>query len=177
MNLSKITEWIKLPPRYLIPISVVTGTLIILDKPLLSLFGLSNFVEKTLPYISIIFFTSTALIITSVIVCIINWGKRKIASKNEHKNITDRLCHLTQGEKLILLGYFLEDSRSQQLLIGDGTVRELESFGIIYRSSNIGSIDYFAYNIQPWVWNYVKENWKKIFNEGDINKYQDYINR
>jgi len=171
MDWSKIIDWIKLSPKYLLPISLVCGTLLFLETKWVGFFGLANIIDQFRPWISIIFFLSNALIISDIIFQIIKWGNKKITNKKKFMNMTKRLYDLTHEEKNILLGYFLNNSRTQYLSISDGTVKELEAFEIIYRSSNLGEIDSWPYNIQPWAWIYIKNNWKKIFTDADIENF------
>jgi hypothetical protein len=45
----------------------------------------------------------------------------------------------------------------------DGMVGGLQAERIIYRASSLGqSFDYFAYNIQPWAWEYLNKNRKLL---------------
>jgi len=39
--------------------------------------------------------------------------------------------------------------------MADGRVGGLEAEGIIFRSSNVGNIESWAYNLQPWAWDYL----------------------
>ncbi|MBN2366681.1 MAG: superinfection exclusion B family protein [Calditrichaeota bacterium] len=172
MDWSKIIDWIKLSPRYLLPISLVSGAFLFLDQKWTDFFGLTNFINQFRPWISVVFFLSIALIISDIIFQIINWGKQGVNNKKKFRNMTKRLFDLTPEEKDILLGYFLNNTRTQYLSISDGIVKELEAFEIIFRSSNIGNLDSWSYNIQPWAWKYIKSNWNKIFSKADIDSYE-----
>jgi hypothetical protein len=46
--------------------------------------------------------------------------------------------------------------------MADGVVGGLDE-RVLYRASNLGqSVDYFAYNIQPWAWDYLNEHRKLL---------------
>lgn len=42
--------------------------------------------------------------------------------------------------------------------MADGVVGGLEAQRILYRSSNVGDLDEWAYNIQPWAWEHLKSS-------------------
>ena len=47
--------------------------------------------------------------------------------------------------------------------MADGVVGGLEGERVLYRASSLGcSVDYFAYNIQPWAWEYLNEHRKLL---------------
>ena len=172
MDWSKIIDWLKLSPRYLIPITIVSGILLFLNEKCLNFFGLTNLINQTRPYISLIFLISIALIISDLAIRILNWGSKKISNKIRFRSLTKRLFDLTPEEKNILLGFFLNNTRTQYLSISDGAVKELEAFDFIYRSSNVGEIENWSYNIQPWAWKFIKKEWNKIFSRSDINIFK-----
>ena len=55
--------------------------------------------------------------------------------------------------------YIDENTRTQELNLADGRVRELEYNKIVYRACDIskGFTD-FDYNIQPWAWDYLNKH-------------------
>ena len=77
MDWSKIIDWLKLSPRYLIPITIVSGILLFLNEKCLNFFGLTNLINQARPYISLIFLISIALIISDLAIRILNWGRKK----------------------------------------------------------------------------------------------------
>ncbi|MBU0518829.1 superinfection exclusion B family protein [bacterium] len=64
---------------------------------------------------------------------------------------------MTPAEKEIMRTYLLKNVRSQVLSLADGTVCELERYGIIHPSAKIRRGEYIDYNIQPWAWKYLKK--------------------
>ena len=173
MDWSKIIDWIKLSPKYLLPISIISGLLLFLGPEWSSYFGLYQLISKFRSWISLIFILSIALIASDLLTRITKYFIKKYKNWYKYKNTSRRLLNLTPEEKNILLWYFVNNSRTQYLSLTNGIVKELEVFGIIYRSSNLGEIDNWAFNIQPWVWIYIKNNWRKIFSDEDI----EYFNK
>ncbi|MBI1879994.1 MAG: superinfection exclusion B family protein [Chloroflexi bacterium] len=74
-----------------------------------------------------------------------------------------RLHNLTRSEKAILKGYLGNQTRSQYLPIESGVVNGLEAEDIIYRASHIGKLDEWAFNIQPWAWDYLTDHPELLF--------------
>ena len=76
--------------------------------------------------------------------------------------ILRRLQSLTDEEIHILSAYIMRKTRTQYLSIQSGVVKGLVHDNIIYRSSNVGSLEYgamaFAHNIQPWAWEYLNDH-------------------
>ena len=67
------------------------------------------------------------------------------------------LYTLSQPEKEFLREYFDNDTKTQHHNYGSGVASGLEASKIICRASNMAVFHRtFAYNIQPWVWKYLK---------------------
>lgn len=90
----------------------------------------------------------------------------------ERKEYMDRL---TEQEVLYLLPFWGGET-TLKFRMDDGVRGGLEGKGIIFRSSNRGSIlDGFSYNIQPWALTHLKEN-PEVFEKfvGKINSEDDF---
>ena len=159
MDLSKLIDWIKLSPRYLIPFSLISGFLIFADEEIVGFFGLNEFTKNNLPYIGIVFLLSSGLILSGILISLLDYGKGILLKLINRKKIKEFLKNLTLDQKEILKHYFINNTRSQDLKFSDGSVRELEDVGIIYRASSI-AIFYttFSYNINTWVWKYISKD-------------------
>jgi hypothetical protein len=69
------------------------------------------------------------------------------------------LHELTADEKAYLIPYVLENQNTQYFLLEDGIAGGLQAKTIIYRASNLGSlVGGWAFNIQPWARDYLKEH-------------------
>lgn len=69
------------------------------------------------------------------------------------------LHELTPDEKSYLAAYVLDDVNTQYMQIDDGIAGGLNAKGIIYRASNVGDmLRGWAYNIQPWAKDYLREH-------------------
>jgi hypothetical protein len=88
--------------------------------------------------------------------------------KRALKGAKERLHNLTADEREILQNYIGNRTKTQELDIRSGVVNELENDFIIYRASNIGHLGGWAYNIQPWAWDYLNEHPELIFNKVEL---------
>jgi len=171
MDLSKLVDWIKLSPKYLLPISLVCGFLLLANELLLEKFGLKELVGNLRPWIGIIFLLTTSLIAVDVMYLVAGWIKLAYTNSRKMKFRLNRLKKLTTEEKDILLGYIIQNTRTQFFPINDGVVRGLESESIIYQSSNVGDVDSWSFNVQPWAWQMVKKHFNEIFSEEEVNEF------
>ncbi len=151
MDISGLLNLLKLPLRILIFLLVLDILLLWEPSWMVSKLGLREFLDEYRKYLGPIFLLLSVGILAWLTKNIIQYVyEKKIAKK--------RLWNLTPREKEILAFYIINNTRSQELPMSDGTVSELERIGIIYRSSDLGHGGYFDYNIQPWVWDYLHKH-------------------
>ena len=163
--ISKITDWLKLSPKYLFPISLVTGFIIFTTNKTLEVFGIVPLITQIRPYLGIIFLISSALLASHILFSLLSWINKKIQRILFILRLPKRLLELTNDEKNILLYYISNQTKTQHLSTLDGVVSGLEINGIIFKSSNWGHSPHdWSYNIQPWAWEY-------------LNKHKDLLKR
>jgi hypothetical protein len=159
MDIGRLVEWIKLSPRHLLPLSLFTGFILFAPQRWLAAFGIAGFVSDYRPYIGVTFLLSTVLLISAAIVAGYGWAKQKRAEAALLRGRRERLHHLSESEKEILRGYIEDGTRTQYLPMHGGVVGGLQAERIIFRASSLSkSYDYFAYNIQPWAWEYLNKH-------------------
>lgn len=157
---ARLTEWLKLAPRYLFPLALVSGFLLFAPDRWLGPLGLAGVRDGwPQPYLGAIFLLSCALLVSALGVAL--WDS-VVARRDEHRRMRlrkERLANLTPEERTLLRGYLDDDTRSQYLPWESGVVKGLEHEGVIYRAARIsrGGTS-FAYNIQPWAWKHLREN-------------------
>jgi Super-infection exclusion protein B len=158
MDLTKVLDWLKSSPKYLFPIALVTGLGLFSPSSVLDIFGLTSFVSQYRQYIGIVFLISMALILTEAILfahrALSGWRQRSEVTKHRQ----ELLQNLTLQEKSVLRNYITRKTKTAYFDLEDGVVGGLEAQGVIYRASNIGQLDRWAYNIQPWAWDYLTKN-------------------
>lgn len=171
MDVSKLIEWIKLSPKYLFAIAIICGFLLFAPTDWMEMLGLGTFIEAARPWVGIIFVVSAVLFAVNIIFDGWALGNSFFTSRSKRKKQIDRLHKLTSEEKEILLGFILGQTKTQYLGYGDGVVNGLEAATIIYRSSNVGDVDRWSYNIQPWVWDILNEKFDGFFTQSDVSDF------
>jgi hypothetical protein len=158
MDTSKFLDWIKLSPRYLTPFAVVSGFLLFAKEKWLEVLGLAEFVPKYRPYIGVILLLSVGLLASHLLNSLFGWISQRRKLSRKLKNGMKHLQTLTIEEKEILKAYIETGTRTQYLPMRSGVVSGLEWDMILIRSSNIGDLEEWSYNIQPWVWDYLHKH-------------------
>lgn len=154
MNIADtILGWIKLSPKYILPLFVLTASLLFLPTTYLARFGIDVLVASYRMWIGLVCLSSFSLLISHFGF----WIKDKlIASKRTRqflKLAKASLHNLTPAEKAVLAEFILLQTKSMNLDFQSGVTNGLEHARIIYRSASVGSLlDGFAYNLQPWAW-------------------------
>ena len=166
--IGKVTDWIKLSPKYLLPISIASGFIIFAKLEWLQLFGLAELRAKYLPWIGSIFLLSTVLLLSHGVLTFSSWFKKRASMKRALKRAKQRLHNLTGEEREILRNYIGNGTKTQYLDMQSGVVHEMENDFIIYRSSNIGQLQEWSYNIQPWAWYYLNEHPELLFSKEEL---------
>jgi hypothetical protein len=170
--INKLPEWLKLSPRYLLPISLVSGFLLFANDSFLGKFGLGEFVVNFRSWIGIVFLMTTSLIVIDVLYQIFAWLKSIYINKRSQKIRFERFQNLTFEEKDILLSYLIQNTRTQYFPINDGVVLGLELEKMLFKSSNIGDPDSWPFNVQPWAWDMLKKHLNELFSNEEINHFK-----
>jgi hypothetical protein len=171
--IGKVTDWIKLSPKYLLPISLATGFIVFAKAEWLQPLGLTDLRVKYLPWIGAIFLLSTVLLLSHAAFKLFSWVQFRISMKRGLKGAKERLHNLTGEEREILRGYIGNGTKTQLLDIQSGVVNELEEVFIIYRSSNIGNLRGWSYNIQPWAWDYLNKHLELLFSNEELRALKE----
>lgn len=175
MDHKNLIDWVKLSPKYLIPFSLVSGFLIFAGEEILDTFGLSLLLKNYRSWISIIFLISIALIASNFIVWLGGLITKKILQLRKLKMRIKKLNRLSNDEKMILLRYLLQNTRTQTFPFSDGRLAELIHYQIVFESSNIGNLDNWPYNIQPWAWDYLQKHQDELFTESECRECSERL--
>jgi len=158
MDASIVTTWLKIAPSAAWSLVVVIGLMLWGPDWFKCGLGLETFITEYRNYLGVFFLLSLIGGLTPV------W--RIVGTEIREYQIArlgkKRLKNLTPDEKDILKGFIDQNTRTQNLSVGDGVVMGLTHEAIIYRSAPIGSpapgTAYFDYNIQPWAWKFLQKN-------------------
>jgi hypothetical protein len=170
--LGNITDWSKISPRIFFALTFICGVFLFGGNAFFKTLGLDGIQTQYRPYFGLGFLIFGALFIsfpiTEVAKWFYNWFKEKYKHQRMIKHYKEWFTHLTPIQKEILRSFIKSNTRSMSLDFKDGTVNELMNAGIIYLPTNISifknnpRVDddgmYTAYNIQPWVFKYLKEH-------------------
>ena len=138
-------------PRIFTAVAIAAGALIFLPSSMLNAMGLTSFVETYRGYIGLAFLISIVLLATDAVIWI--WKQIK-SHRNKRKTEENRvrlIQSLTAEERQYLAPYILEGQNTCYYAMDDGVAGGLNSKGILFISSNIGSlVSGIAFNLQPW---------------------------
>lgn len=169
MDFSKSLEAIKLSPKYLFPVVLVSGFLLFARPSMLEVFGLAELSAKYKPYIGGVFLLAAALVLSHWAISLYKRGEKRRLWSRRIKSSKRRLRNLTAEEREVLRGYIGGNTRTRYFQLESGVVSGLQLEHIVFRSSNVGNLDEgWAYNIQPWAWDYLNENLELLFTKEEL---------
>lgn len=153
MDISEITKWIKLSPKYLLPIAFLSFALLFLPISVLARLGVDVLVQNYRMWIGLIGLGTACLLMSHLVFWLKDFLVEAVRKRRLLKACKEYLRHLTPEEKTVLVAYIISQTRSQNLDSMSGVVNGLEQAKIIYRSASIGTLmGGWAYNLQPWAW-------------------------
>jgi len=148
-------ELLKQPLRYSVAIGIVVAVVLFAPDSIVNKLGMLKYRDEGKPDFGAVLLLCVALTIASGI----GAAGSKINDYRFLRARKKRLHRLSVEEKQILRAYIEGQTRSLMLDIASGVVNGLEQETIIYRSSSLGHLmSGFAYNIQPWAWDYLNKH-------------------
>ena len=166
-----LIEVLKLAPKYLVAVALISGALIFLPESWLELLGLQEMSTQYRAWLGLAFLVSVGICIVAVASWIINWVLNIIRRRRIQGFVIDKLNNLTEDEKQILRYYFAKGTRSNTLKVDDGVVQELVACRVIYRSAQLGNmLEGFSHNISDLAWDYIHLNPSIL--QGSTNTYR-----
>jgi hypothetical protein len=159
VDLSRLTDWIQLKPRYLLPLFAASSVLLFAPAPLNATLGITGLIENYRGWIGVVWLVTGSLLLTHLTIALWEVAKKWIKGRRRAKTYHESITGLSPQEKEVLVR-FVDDQRSTVVLkMGEGVAETLVSKGILFRASTISQgLDYFAYSLQPWAWEYLNEN-------------------
>jgi hypothetical protein len=154
-----VLQILELAPRYLVSLAIAAAFLLFGSENWLKRIGVYDFTQNNRQWVGLALVVFTILFIVNRSIPIINWTRDRIAKAKRSKRVLQRLHSLTEDEKEILRFYITKKTKTNRLYAEDGVVVGLETAGIIYRASPLGTASItFAYNIPELVWDYLQQN-------------------
>lgn len=164
-------EFLKLAPRYLISVAIVSAALLFFPGSWLERIGLQGFAEEYRQWLGFVFLVSATLWVVAIAAAVWKAIASKFFRRSVRKHVIHRLSSLTEDEKQILRYYLAQNTRANMLKVDDGVVQGLVSDRIIYRSASMGSlVEGFAHNITNFAWEHLHAN-PELLN-GSTNFYR-----
>lgn len=153
------TKALQLAPRYLAVIAFSCGVYLFAPAEWITKLGLDNLDKDYRPYIGGVFLISTGVVVVAIFRWIVMFALACVHDRGIKQKAIERLNSLTEDEKQILRYYISQKTRANTLRVDDGIVQGLVSAGIIYRSTQLGSLlEGFSHNIQDFAWEYLQEH-------------------
>lgn len=139
VDLSKWVEWVKLAPRYLLAIALVTGVVLFGPSSFTVALGLAALPLPVRIAFGIGFLGSTCLLVVNWLADMTALGQKEWRRRRELKVLRGRLHNLTPDEKVILRRYIAGKTRTQELRPEDGVVGGLTLEPSSIRRRNAGA--------------------------------------
>ncbi len=153
MTLGDISKWIRLHPRYVLPIVIVAFALLLLPPPILAKFGVDSFVSRYRMWVGLVALVGTALVMSHIATSAWRWLSKCRRANRLLRLGKAYLEQLTLEEKQVLAPYLARGTKSAKLDCSDGVIQGLERNMVIMRVSGVSDRGlHFAYNIQEWAW-------------------------
>lgn len=157
--ITKILEIAKFTSKFFVVVAILTSFLLFAPSNYVDTLGLTQLVIDYKQYIGASFLVSGVVTVTNLVMFIYRKINSSILEKRALKQQHKRLHKLNAFEKKILLYYFIKGTNTQLLAFNDGTVRELEGYRIIQRTSNLSQWGVsFPYNLNPWAREYLTKH-------------------
>ena len=169
--LDKITDWSKFSPRILFTLTVICGAFLFGGSSFFKTLGLDSIQTQYRSYFGFGFLLFGALFLSFPMSKggkrFYYWLQEKYNQQKREKYYREWIAHTTPAQKRILRSFVDNNTRSLSLDFQDGALNELMNAGIIYLPTNISifkrrpRVDdglYTDYNIQTWVFKYLKEH-------------------
>lgn len=155
MNLKDYVGWIKLPPKYIFALSIVSGFVLFGPTSINKGLGLDLFLNDYRKFVGVFFLLTVFLLFAHII----GFLKERYEKHKNNKKLRKRLFDLTDEEKKVLSQYLDDNTRTEYFNFTDGVILGLVDEYILYRVSNSSDMPpVFPFNIQPWAWDYLRKH-------------------
>lgn len=155
-----IAKWLKdsLPKMttiHWLVVSALIGGLLWGPASLLAQLGVADLVGQYRPYLAGILLLSLVPTIAGTVLA----AADNVRSVVFRRRAREKLHSLSTDEKLLLIQYVANDSKTEYFDPMDGVVAGLQLAGILYRASSVGNTSTgFAYNITDWSWRHLRSH-------------------
>ena len=149
-------EWLSKSIAAQFAVAMFAGLLLFGPEGMIAGMGLRGIRDDYRPWFGVALLAVGSLLCVEVASGTGGWFKQRIVWWLNLRRLKQRLHDLTPAEREALRGYIENDTRTQYFNPQNGVAQGLVHATIIYRASSLGSIEGFAYNMQPWAWEYLR---------------------
>ena len=160
MDPTKLAKWLfELPQRIIWAFVAIVGLTLWGPDRFVTGLGLQEFIDDYRKWIGVAFLVLLGIALPNAVERVREHAVQWWWNRRWRRDAERRLRDLTDDEKRVLRGYVNNNTRTQNLNMTNGVTSGLAAESIIYRASqlSVGST-IFAYNIQPWAWDYLREH-------------------
>lgn len=154
--MAKIFNNIAVKP--LLAIAMASASLIFSPSSVVADLGIGWFVNHYRSWLGFALVVSFTYLCAHAIIFLAHKLRDIFISRMLRKGRIKSLKRLTPEEKLRLLPYIIDQKASTYHSINDGVINGLIAKNILFRSSNIGTMHSFPFNIQPWAREELEKN-------------------
>jgi hypothetical protein len=135
----------------LLAVALASGAVVFAPEPWITKLGMASFVADYRSWLGLAFVVSCAYLLAHAAVFVAITLRGRYEDWATRRAQLNCLKTLAPDEKARLVPYIRNQRSSVDYPITDGVVRGLVAKGILFRSSEVGYPNRFAFNIQPWV--------------------------
>lgn len=153
---ANLIDFFKLPIKIICALAIASSIILFLPDNIVSKLYVQKFRSDYGFAIGIVFVITVSILLVTMCIIAQRFITKKYKNKIFYKNSNKRLKVLSQYQKAIIYGLFLETNYTYNLPLNDGAVRCLESYIMITKAASQYPAEdmynpVFPYMLQPWV--------------------------
>lgn len=146
-------------PKISLFLFVSTALLLFLPESILTHLGIHAFIEGKRRLIGLVFFYSIKCFLAISVFWVLVKVKKRIQTKRLAQNGRPALCDLTPEERKFLVGFVVQDTKSQYCDDRDDTLDRLISNNILFLTSHMSFAEPKPNcNMHSWAWKELKRH-------------------
>jgi Super-infection exclusion protein B len=164
----QIVEAFKLGPYVFFAVALASGAVLFGSPEFAKRLGVDSVLAAQRVWVGGTFLLSSTLFVSSIAARFWKTLSPILVERWNNRQRIKTLLAITAQERDILAEYVRANTSTRYYPPNDGVIGGLVGKGILYRSSNIGSMDSFPYNVQPWAWKYLERNAALVLSAEEI---------
>lgn len=170
--LSKLTDLLKLAPRYVAAVAIISALLVFMPSDFAERLDFLEIYRACRPYAVFVLIASISILLVHSIAELVPRIKQRLQYNKEAKQRIEQLSSLTPKERDCLGDYLLFNERAMKVCLAHNPcILELERRGLLCRTSDLEAQVGTIYSIESWVWQHLKEHPELVNLEQKEEKY------